>query len=146
MATSELSFFLSLAISFFCITVLDGSNSVFCLLYILPPAGLSSIGVHNLSPGMVLTDLLLKDSTPIARRFFNTLAEEPETVAADLAPRILSIQGTGQSIECLSPPSAFVKVALGFPQIIAGGRFFDKEGNRVQVNGNRYQENGVKIL
>ncbi|CAK9216076.1 unnamed protein product [Sphagnum troendelagicum] len=108
-------------------------------------AGLSSIGVHNLSPGMVLTDLLLKDSTVVARRFFNTLAEEPETVAASLAPRILAVQGTRKSISYLSPASAFLKVALGFPQIIQGGRFFDKNGNRVEVSGNRYQENGVRI-
>lgn len=38
--------------------------------------------------GMLLTDLLLKDSTPAARRFFNALAEEPETVAAALAPQV----------------------------------------------------------
>jgi chlorophyll(ide) b reductase len=102
--------------------------------------------VHNLSPGMVLTDLLLKDSTPVARRFFNTLAEEPETVAKDLVPRILGTRGTGQSIECLSPASAFFKVAFGFPQIISGGRFFDKDGNRVKVSGSHYQENGVKSI
>jgi chlorophyll(ide) b reductase len=101
--------------------------------------------VHNLSPGMVLTDLLLKDSTVVARRFFNTLAEEPETVAASLAPRILAVQGTRKSISYLSPASAFLKVALGFPQIIQGGRFFDKNGNRVEVSGNRYQENGVRL-
>lgn len=33
----------------------------------LKAAGLSSIGVHNLSPGMVLTDLLLKGASPVAR-------------------------------------------------------------------------------
>lgn len=112
----------------------------------LQAAGLSSIGVHNLSPGMVLTDLLLKDSTPVARRFFNTLAEEPETVAKDLVPRILATRGTGQSIECLSPASAVFKVATGFPQIISGGRFFDKDGNRVRATGSRYQDNGVKLI
>lgn len=95
---------------------------------------------------MVLTDLLLKDSTPVARRFFNTLAEEPDTVAAYLAPRVLATQGTGQSIECLSPPSAFFKVVLGLPQIISGGRFFDKDGNRVRVRGSQYEDNGVKIM
>lgn len=36
---------------------------------------------------MLLTDLLLKDSTPATRRFFNALAEEPETVAAVLVPQ-----------------------------------------------------------
>lgn len=37
---------------------------------------------------MLLTDLLLKDSTPAARRFFNALAEEPETVAAAIVPQV----------------------------------------------------------
>jgi hypothetical protein len=48
--------------------------------------------VHNLSPGLVLTDLLLKDSNVVARRFFNALAEEAPTVAAALVPRIRSVQ------------------------------------------------------
>ena len=48
--------------------------------------------MHNLSPGMVLTDLLLRDASPVARRFFNTLAEEPETVAAALVPRMRAVQ------------------------------------------------------
>lgn len=41
---------------------------------------------------MVLTDLLLKDASPIAKRFFNALAEEPETVAAALVPQIRAVQ------------------------------------------------------
>ncbi|CAM6090616.1 unnamed protein product [Calypogeia fissa] len=112
----------------------------------LKTAGISSIGVHNLSPGLVLTDLLLKDSTPIARRFFNTLAEEPETVAEILAPRIRAVQGSGQSLDVLSPLSAFFKVVTGFPQILFGGRFFDKDGNRVVVAGKTYHDNGVKVI
>ncbi len=55
-------------------------------------AGITSIGCHNLSPGMVLTDLLLEDASPVARRFFNALAEEPETVAAALVPQIRAVQ------------------------------------------------------
>ena len=47
-----------------------------------------AVGIHQLSPGMVLTDLLLDGASPVARRFFNVLAEEPEVVAADLAPKI----------------------------------------------------------
>lgn len=111
----------------------------------LKNAGILSIGVHNLSPGMVLTDLLLRDSTPLSRRFFNVLAEEPETVAAVLAPCICSVKGSGQSIEYLSPLSAVFKLLAGFPQIIRGGRFFDKNGDRVKVDGCRYQNNGVKV-
>ena len=41
---------------------------------------------------MVLTDLLLKDASPVAKRFFNALAEEPETVAAALVPQIRAVQ------------------------------------------------------
>lgn len=41
---------------------------------------------------MVLTDLLLKDASPVARRFFNALAEEPETVAEALVPQIRAMQ------------------------------------------------------
>lgn len=55
-------------------------------------AGLRSIGVHNLSPGMVLTDLLLMDASPVGRRFINVLADEPETVAAAVVPQIRATQ------------------------------------------------------
>jgi hypothetical protein len=41
---------------------------------------------------MVLTDLLLRDANPVARRFFNTLAEEPETVAAVIVQQIRAVQ------------------------------------------------------
>jgi hypothetical protein len=95
---------------------------------------------------MVLTDLLLKDSTPVARRFFNVLAEEPETVAEALVPSILNVEGSGQSIEYLSPLSALTRLMTGFPQIFKGGRFFDEKGNRVLTDGCTYQENGVKIM
>lgn len=112
----------------------------------LKNAGVTNIGVHNLSPGMVLTDLLLKDSTPVSRRFFNVLAEEPETVAAALVPCILNVEGSGQSIEYLSPVSAAMKLLVGFQQIFRGGRFFDEKGDRVKVDGCRYQQNGVKVM
>lgn len=55
-------------------------------------AGITGIGCHNLSPGMVLTNLLLEDASTVAKRFFNALAEEPETVAAALVPQIRTIQ------------------------------------------------------
>lgn len=111
----------------------------------LKEAGITSIGVHNLSPGLVLTDLLLKDSTPAARRFFNALAEEPETIAAALVPLIRSAHGTGTSVDYLNPADAALKVLRGLPQIVNGGRFFDKNGDRVPRPGELYQENGVRV-
>ncbi len=44
----------------------------------------SSVGrvaVHNLSPGMVLTDLLLEGASSAQKRAFNVLCDYPETVA-----------------------------------------------------------------
>ncbi|CAI5481884.1 unnamed protein product [Closterium sp. Yama58-4] len=84
----------------------------------LNQAGLTSISVHNLSPGMVLTDLLLKDSTPIARRFFNALAEEPETVAAAIVPLIRGVTAPNENVEYMSPVDAFIRVVTGVPQIV----------------------------
>lgn len=88
----------------------------------------------------------VQDSTPVARRFFNTLAEEPETVAAALVPRIRGVQGTGTSIDFLSPVSAVLRVIAGAPEIISGGRFFDKNGDRVAQQGQDFEENGVRKL
>ena len=59
----------------------------------LSEAGVACVGVHQLSPGMVLTDLLLQGASPVARRFFNVLAEEPEVVAADLVPKLRAVSG-----------------------------------------------------
>ncbi|KAI8469485.1 MAG: NAD(P)-binding protein [Monoraphidium minutum] len=111
----------------------------------LREAGVTSIGVHNLSPGMMLTDLLLRDSTPAARRFFNALAEEPETVAAVLAPRVRSASGSGGGVDYLTPAGAALRVLGSVPQIVGGGRFFDREGRRVRAPGEEYQDNGVRV-
>eukprot|EP00899_Mesostigma_viride_P026008 jgi/Mesvir1/6592/Mv03887-RA.1 len=96
----------------------------------------------------VLTDLLLKDSTPVARRFFNTLAEEPETVAAALVPRIRDLPrgSNGTSIEYLTPLGAVSRVLGGVPQIIRGGRFFDQDGNRTASMGASYKTSGARAL
>eukprot|EP00193_Tetraselmis_chui_P006951 CAMPEP_0177764678 /NCGR_PEP_ID=MMETSP0491_2-20121128/7538_1 /TAXON_ID=63592 /ORGANISM="Tetraselmis chuii, Strain PLY429" /LENGTH=327 /DNA_ID=CAMNT_0019280879 /DNA_START=291 /DNA_END=1274 /DNA_ORIENTATION=- len=110
----------------------------------LKAAGISSIGVHQLSPGMVLTDLLLEESSAGARKFFNVMAEEPETVAAALVPKMKAMQERCGSVEFLTPADALRRVATGFPSIIQGGRFFDKEGNRVVQPGQRYKPNGVR--
>lgn len=51
-----------------------------------------SIGVHELSPGLVKTPLLFRDATPATVRFLDAVAEEPETVAAALVPKIRSVR------------------------------------------------------
>jgi len=109
--------------------------------------GLGNIAVHQLSPGLVLTDLLLKDASPVAKRFFNVLAEEPETVARELAPRIRKVASRGESVEFLSFTDALYRVLSGVATIIMGnGRFFNSAGERIQNGAEEFNENGVRIL
>ena len=85
------------------------------------PVGITSIGCHNLSPGMVLTDLLLKDASTVAKRFFNALAEEPETVAAALVPQMRAVQvcATHPSLSLFSLSTA-MSLASGHAQVAQG--------------------------
>ncbi len=90
----------------------------------LKKAGIKAIGVHELSPGLVLTDLLLKDSGARERMLFNAAAETPEKVAAALVPRIRTVSGSGGRLR-------YQPVILMVARIIASkfgyrkGRFFD---------------------
>jgi len=112
----------------------------------LAAANVTTVGVHQLSPGMVLTDLLLEGAEPISKRFFNVLAEEPETVARDLVPKIRGTNSKTSAVEFLTLPNAVFRVVTGVPQILGGGRFFDGDGNRVAVAGEAYKPNGVRLL
>lgn len=112
----------------------------------LKAAGINSIGVHQLSPGMVLTDLLLEGAEPVSKRFFNVLAEEPETVAADLVPKIRGTFSKTSSVEFLTLPDAVFRVVTGVPAILGGGKFFDSDGNRITSNGSAYKPNGTRLL
>lgn len=53
------------------------------------------VGVHVLSPGMMLTELLLEGATTANKQAFNILCEHPETVAAFLVPRVRSAVSCG---------------------------------------------------
>lgn len=89
-----------------------------------------SVGVHELSPGLVLTGLLLKDAGRNERRFFNAVAEMPESVAAVLVPRIRAAKGFGGTLRYRSVPHMLLRQlasVFGFGK----GRFFDQDGRRM---------------
>jgi NAD(P)-dependent dehydrogenase (short-subunit alcohol dehydrogenase family) len=64
----------------------------------LKAARKTSIGVHELSPGLVLTRLLLQDASPKAKKLFSIIAEKPEKVANILVPKIRLITGSNHQI------------------------------------------------
>ena len=89
----------------------------------------SGIGIHLLFPGMVFTDLLLRNANPQAKKFFNIVAERPSTVAKKLVPKMRKIKGTGKSIKFSNT------LKFSFKIITASFRkrnFFDNEGNFIE--------------
>jgi chlorophyll(ide) b reductase len=86
------------------------------------------VAVHTLSPGMVLTDLLLDGTTQANKAAFNILCEHPETVASFLVPRARAVvvQGRrGAYIRYLTPIRILAKV-LTAP--LLRHRFFGPDG------------------
>jgi chlorophyll(ide) b reductase len=98
---------------------------------VLDGNGNSKIGIHNFSPGMVLTDLLLEGATLENKRAFDILCEHPETVAAFLVPRIRCTVArglSGQHIRYLTVLRALSRFATAPFRL---GRFFDVQGNPI---------------
>lgn len=104
------------------------------------------IMVHSLSPGMVFTKLLLDDSTPELRKFpFGVLAAQPEEVAADLVPKMLSVQGNGGSVEFLTTDRILSKFFERFV-LQKKSEYIDDDGNVIKVPGEQYDDTGVRVL
>jgi len=70
------------------------------------------IGVHELSPGLVKTPLLFRDAPPSSLRFLEAVAEEPETAAASLVPKIRSVKSRGCRIRLASFPVSSVRLKI----------------------------------
>ncbi len=98
----------------------------------LKSAGIDSVGVHELSPGLVLTGLLLKDAGLRERRLFNAVADTSERVAAVLVPRIRSARGVGGCIR-FQPVILMLAKLLASMSGFGKRRFFDDDGHRRSV-------------
>lgn len=83
----------------------------------LRAAGIKSIGVHELSPGLVLTELLLRDATEEARRFLTVIAEKPETVAAVLVPKLRAIAAKNSRMRYEPLAKMAFRIVVGIPKI-----------------------------
>jgi len=105
-----------------------------------------TIQVHNLSPGMVFTKLLLDDSTPELRKFpFGVLAAQPEEVAADLVPKILTTNENGSSVDFLTTDRILTKFFERFI-LQKKSEYIDDDGNVIKMPGAQYDETGVRAL
>lgn len=105
-----------------------------------------TVRVHNLSPGMVFTKLLLDDSTPELRKFpFGVLAAQPEEVAADLVPKILAVKGNGSSVEFLTTDRILTKFYERFI-LQKKSDYIDDNGNVIRYPGEQYDADGVRAL
>jgi NAD(P)-dependent dehydrogenase (short-subunit alcohol dehydrogenase family) len=85
----------------------------------LKAAGKDSIAVHELSPGLVLTSLLLQDASPEAKRLFKLIAETPEKVASILVPKIRSITGSNRRIRYQPLFMMLFRALTALPRIIS---------------------------
>ena len=104
------------------------------------------IQVHNLSPGMVFTKLLLDDSTPELRKFpFGVLAAQPEEVAAHLVPKILATTNNGGSVEFLTTDRILTKFYERFI-LQKKSEYIDDDGNVIKVPGEQYDDTGARVL
>lgn len=89
----------------------------------------SPLGIHMILPGMVLSDLLLKDATLESKRIFNILAEKPSTVANYIVPKVKNLNGTGKYIKFLKPASVIFRFATAWRY---KNRFFDENGKLIE--------------
>ncbi|KAK9819695.1 hypothetical protein WJX72_001307 [[Myrmecia] bisecta] len=90
--------------------------------------GINNVGIHNLSPGMVTTELLMSGTdTSTAKFFVNCLAESPETVAEYLVPRVRRVPAESRSlggissqyIRYLTKAKAYTQILM---RLVAGQR------------------------
>lgn len=94
-------------------------------------AKISNVGIHAISPGMVTTELLMAGAdNRFSRLMINCLAEEPDTMANFLVPRIREVPDKieksflpsillGQYIKFLTPVKAYSQIIM---RLVAGQR------------------------
>jgi chlorophyll(ide) b reductase len=83
--------------------------------------GMTSIGVHALSSGLVKTDLLRRVTTPDAAGFVEIAAERPEAVARSLVPKIRQVRGRGSNIRHRSLPVMIARILFRLSLRVARG-------------------------
>ena len=80
------------------------------------------------------------------RKFpFGVLAAQPEEVAADLVPKILTTTKNGGSVEFLTTDRILTKFYDRFI-LQKKSEYIDDDGNVIKVPGEQYDETGARLL
>jgi chlorophyll(ide) b reductase len=74
----------------------------------------TGVGVHNLSPGMMTTDLLLNELEPDHRNIINILADPPDIIAKFLVEKARNVTGSGKNISYLTLPKIIWRFVTSF--------------------------------
>jgi len=96
----------------------------------LSQAQIKNVTMHNLSPGMVTTELLMSGAdTPVSKFFINCLAEEAPDVAKLLVPQVRQVPAAAPNpltgsispvyIRALTKPKAYTQI---LKRLLAGER------------------------
>ncbi|MHA1584927.1 MAG: SDR family NAD(P)-dependent oxidoreductase [Promethearchaeota archaeon] len=85
----------------------------------------TGIGIHDLSPGMVITGLLTTNAMPRAQKIINILADRPEIVAKNLVPKIKKVKGSGKLLAHLTMKKSMWRFITANSR---KNRFFDENG------------------
>ncbi|OLS24578.1 MAG: 2-(R)-hydroxypropyl-CoM dehydrogenase [Candidatus Heimdallarchaeota archaeon LC_2] len=88
----------------------------------------TNIGIHTISPGMVITDLIIPHVTSENANIFNILCEKPDVVANFLVPRMRKITGTAKQINYLTRRKVIWRFITSRKR---KNRFFNDEGNKI---------------
>ncbi len=92
------------------------------------------VGVHTLSPGMVLTELLLEGATDNNKQVFNILCEQPETIAAYLVPRVRTVAARAVRTSYIKYLTTARALSFFLSAPTRAGRYFDGQGNAVYAS------------
>lgn len=88
----------------------------------------TKVKISTISPGMVVTDLLIDSTEKQRRRIFNILADTTDNVADYLVPKMRENTKSNAYIKYLTTPQIFLRFLTAFNR---RNKYFDKDGNRL---------------
>jgi len=85
----------------------------------------TKVGIHRLSPGMVITSMLVPENSTKHAKIFNILAEDRDIVAKFLISKVVKVHGTNTFAAFLTPLGVIFRFLTFFTR---KNKFFDENG------------------